>query len=57
VFAAFVLSYLVFESEMWWCPPTIPVALLIGGGLLGALLGKKPDSVASTETLPATGKG
>lgn len=41
VFAAFVASYLVFESEMIWCPPTIPAAVLLAGGLLGAVIGKR----------------
>jgi hypothetical protein len=41
VFAAFVVSYLVFESEMVWCPPTIPAALLLAGGVMGAVIGKR----------------
>jgi hypothetical protein len=46
VFIAFVLSYLVFESTMLWCPPTIPVALLIGGGVLASAFGKRSPTPA-----------
>lgn len=42
VFAGFVISYLVFQSQLIWFPPTIPAALLFVGGLLGKVIGRKP---------------
>jgi hypothetical protein len=42
VFAGFVISFLVFQSQLIWFPPTIPAALLLAGGLLGRLIGKGP---------------
>ena len=50
VFGAFVVSYLVFESKMVWCPPTIPAALLLAGGVLGALIGKRVVGELGGET-------
>lgn len=49
VFASFVVSYLVFESKMVWCPPTLPAALLLAGGILGALIGKRAMSGSEAE--------
>lgn len=57
VFTAFVLSYLVFESEMLWCPPTIPVALLLGGGVLALVIGKKAAAPAPETPAPAAVEG
>lgn len=50
VFAGFVISFLVFQSQLTWFPPTIPAALLLAGGLLGRLIGRKPP----VPTAPST---
>lgn len=54
-FTAFVFSYLLFQAELIWCPPTLPVALLAVGTLLGRLIGRRekpqpgPGAAASTD--------
>ncbi len=41
IFGALILSYLVFESSLIWCPPTIPSALIACGAFFGRLFGQK----------------
>lgn len=57
IFAAFIASYLLFQSNLLWCPPTLPVALIAVGMLLGKMIGRKaplkaaspkPDETATT---------
>lgn len=50
IFAALVLSFLAFQIQFLWCPPTLPVAILGIGTLLGLLIGRgKPDPVVPAE--------
>lgn len=39
IFASLVLSFLAFQTQLLWCPPTLPVAILGIGLLLGLLFG------------------
>lgn len=53
IFAAFVVSFLLFQSQRMWFPPTIPAALLAAATLLGLLIGKgKPKPAVSTSEAP-----
>jgi hypothetical protein len=50
IFAALVLSFLAFQIQLLWCPPTLPVAILGIGTLLGLLMGRgKPAPAAPAE--------
>lgn len=50
IFTALVLSFLAFQIQLLWCPPTLPVAILGIGTILGLLLGRgKPAPVVSAE--------
>lgn len=51
-FTAFVISYLLFQGELIWCPPTLPVALLAVGTLLGRFLGRRDLPAAPTPPEP-----
>jgi CHASE2 domain-containing sensor protein len=35
IFAALVISFLVFQANFLWCPPTLPVALIGVGADVG----------------------
>jgi CHASE2 domain len=40
IFAALVISFLVFQANILWCPPTLPAALIAVGALVGLMLGR-----------------
>ncbi len=40
IFTALVVSFLGFQSSLLWCPPTLPVALIATGALVGLLVGR-----------------
>jgi hypothetical protein len=55
IFAGLVVSYLCFQSNLLWCPPALPTALIAVGMILGRMLGRKePTAPAETaqETVP-----
>lgn len=54
IFAAFVISFLTFQSSLLWCPPTLPVALIATGALVGMLLGRSGKVAPPQEVKPAT---
>lgn len=54
IFAAFVISFLTFQSSLLWCPPTLPVALIATGALVGMLLGRSGKVMPSLEAKSAT---
>jgi hypothetical protein len=39
IFAAFVICFLAFQSALFWCPPTLPTALLAASTLFGRIAG------------------
>ena len=47
---ALTASYLAFQAFKTWCPPAVPAALIITGGVFARLFGKRVIS----ETSPAT---
>jgi len=47
IFVALILSLLAFQSQLLWCPPTTPVALVIAGILLGRFLKAEKPAIAS----------
>lgn len=56
IFASLVLSFLAFQIQLLWCPPTLPVAILGIGLLLGLLIGagkKAPTMTAESAAAPA----
>lgn len=42
IFAALVISFLVFQANLLWCPPTLPAALIGVGAVVGLVLGRGP---------------
>ncbi|MCB1225060.1 MAG: hypothetical protein KDK99_04540 [Verrucomicrobiales bacterium] len=58
IFAALTISYLVFESQGLWCPPTMPCAILLGAAFLTLLFGRSSQETRSeaepTPSSPAT---
>lgn len=44
VFLALALSFVSFQSGLLWCPPTLPVALLLTGALAASVFGAKGHS-------------
>ena len=44
LFLAITASYLAFQNGRLWCPPTIPAALLVAGGLFARLFGRATDT-------------
>ncbi len=50
LFLALTASYLAFQSFKMWCPPAIPAALIVAGGLFARLFGKSPASAITTPT-------
>jgi hypothetical protein len=55
IFTALVLSFLAFQIQLLWCPPTLPVTILGIGMLLGLLLGhgKQAPMVSAEPPAPA----
>jgi len=47
IFAALVASFLIFQTSLLWCPPTIPAALIAVGALVGMAFGERRASVVS----------
>jgi len=46
IFVALVVSFLAFHLKLLWCPPTMPVALIGVGALVGMVAGRgKPAEV------------
>lgn len=41
IFIGFVITFLLFQSQLLWFPPTLPATLLLTAGLLGKLIGPK----------------
>lgn len=52
IFAAFVISFLTFQSSLLWCPPTLPVALIATGALVGMIIGRGMPKVVKAEPAP-----
>jgi hypothetical protein len=48
IFLAFSAGFVAFQTSLWWCPPSMPLALLVAGTLCGIVAGRSP-----TETHPA----
>ena len=42
IFAALVVSFLTFQSQLIWFPPTVPAAMLAASTLFAMLFGHKP---------------
>lgn len=40
IFTALVVSFLVFQSNFLWCPPTLPAALIGVGAVVGFIFGR-----------------
>jgi CHASE2 domain-containing sensor protein len=40
IFTALVVSFLVFQSNFLWCPPTLPAALIGVGAVVGLIFGR-----------------
>jgi len=41
IFAALVVCFLVFQSSLIWCPPTLPAALLAAATVFARIVGRK----------------
>lgn len=52
LFLAVTASYLAFQNGRLWCPPAIPAALLVTGGLFVRLFGRAADT--GVDSAPAT---
>jgi len=52
LFLALTGSYLAFQNGRLWCPPAIPAALLLAGGLFARLFGRAADT--GLDSAPAT---
>lgn len=52
LFLAITASYLAFQNGRLWCPPAIPAALLVAGGLFVRLFGRAADT--AVDSAPAT---
>jgi hypothetical protein len=52
LFLAITASYLAFQNGRLWCPPAIPAALLVAGGLFARLFGRAADT--AVDSAPAT---
>jgi hypothetical protein len=51
IFAALLVSFVLFQSNLMWFPPTMPAALVLTGAVIGALFGRREiESVAKPET-------
>lgn len=54
IFIALVGSYLAFHFKLLWCPPTMPVALIAIGALVGRIAGRgKPKEAPAPAITPA----
>lgn len=40
IFAALVISFIVFQASLLWCPPTLPAALIATGAVVGLIVGR-----------------
>ena len=54
IFAALVVSFLVFQANFLWCPPTLPVALISVGAIVGFLFGRGQVQQPSLESSSAS---
>ncbi|MES2597094.1 MAG: hypothetical protein V4662_17240 [Verrucomicrobiota bacterium] len=57
VFIALVTSFLAFHFKLLWCPPTMPVALIAVGALVGRIAGRgrpkeAPAATPAPESMP-----
>jgi CHASE2 domain-containing sensor protein len=52
VFVALLGSYVLFQSQLLWFPPTMPAALLAAGAVVGLLLGRKNPAAAEGPPAP-----
>lgn len=41
-FLAFASGFVAFQSSLWWCPPSVPLAILVVGTLFGRVFGRRP---------------
>lgn len=42
LFLTFAASYVAFQSSLWWCPPSMPLALIVTGILCAMIAGRRP---------------
>ncbi|MCW0220881.1 MAG: CHASE2 domain-containing protein [Prosthecobacter sp.] len=49
IFGALITGFGLFLAELIWTPPTIPLALLLVGTLLGRFLGEKAPMIPQTD--------
>jgi CHASE2 domain-containing sensor protein len=54
IFAALVVSFLVFQANFLWCPPTLPVALIGVGAVVGLIFGRSQVQQPSLESSSAS---
>lgn len=53
VLVALALSFTLFQASLLWCPPTMPVALILTGALVATILGVKGDVKETSTSSPA----
>ena len=49
IFAALVISFVLFQSQLIWFPPTVPGALLAASALFSMLFGRRPLNVQTAD--------
>ncbi len=54
IFAALVISFLVFQANFLWCPPTLPAALIGVGAVVGLIFGRGQVQPTPHESLSAS---
>lgn len=53
IFLGLVVCFVAFQSQLIWCPPTLPVALLMAATLFARVAGKKDETKSlNDESMP-----
>ena len=52
LFLTFAASFVAFQSSLWWCPPSMPLALMLTGIVAAIFIGRpaKPAGDAQVQT-------
>ncbi len=52
IFAALLVSFSAFHAALVWCPPAMPVVLILTGSCVGLIAGKRSTEEDSPTSLP-----